>query len=129
MDNDPVLTNPGFYRVIMENDRVRVLEYVDAPGDKTVPHSHPDSVMITLSPFTRRLSSGDREVDVSIPSGVARWVPAQEHAGENTGDTATHTIFVELKEPPLTPPGPNEEQPLGPGTALPAGEDEVWGFA
>jgi len=25
------------------------------------------------------------------------WLPAQRHAGENTGGSTTHTIFIELK--------------------------------
>ncbi|UMG93850.1 hypothetical protein [Nocardioides sp. TF02-7] len=29
---DPVVTNPEHYRVLFENERVRVLEYVDEPG-------------------------------------------------------------------------------------------------
>ena len=33
---DPTVTDPGLYRVIFENDRVRVLEYRDRPGDRTV---------------------------------------------------------------------------------------------
>ena len=51
MTNDPTITNPDKYKVIFENDKVRVLEYTDKPGDKTTPHAHPDSVMITLSSF------------------------------------------------------------------------------
>lgn len=97
--NDPVTTNPDLYHLLFENDRVRVLEYVDEPGDATQPHSHPDSVMVTLSDFRRRLRSGAREVDVELPAFQARWLDAQEHAGTNIGDTPTHTIFVELKEP------------------------------
>jgi hypothetical protein len=27
----------------------------------------------------------------------AYWLPAQTHAGENTGTTPTHVLFVELK--------------------------------
>jgi beta-alanine degradation protein BauB len=96
---DPVESNPDLYRVVFENERVRVLEYLDHPGDATTPHSHPDSVMVTLSSFRRRLSSGDREVEVEIPAFQARWLDAQEHSGANIGDTDTHTIFVELKEP------------------------------
>jgi hypothetical protein len=56
MNDDPAITDPALYRVIFENERVRVLEYSDRPGDKTAPHRHPDSVMYTLSSFRRRLS-------------------------------------------------------------------------
>jgi hypothetical protein len=79
MPSDPTITDPGPYRVICENDRVRVLEYRDRPA------------------------------------GQVRWISAQEHAGENIGTTESHSIFVELKEPP--PAGaPAGELPLGPGT-------------
>ncbi len=84
--------------MVFEDDRVRVLEYVDEPGDQTAPHGHPDSVMITLSSFRRRLSSPVREVEVELPANEVRWLDAQEHWGTNIGDTGTHTIFVELKE-------------------------------
>jgi len=95
---DPVQTNPELYRVVFENDRVRVLEYQDGPGDRTSPHQHPDSVMVTLSSFRRRLVHGEREVDVELPAFETRWLDAQEHSGINIGDTPTHSIFVELKE-------------------------------
>jgi quercetin dioxygenase-like cupin family protein len=109
---DPAVTDPDHYRVVFENERVRVLEYRDAPGDRTHPHRHPDSVMVTLTSFRRRVSSGGRAVDVSLEAGQVRWVGAQEHTGENTGTTPTHGIFVELKEPaPMPPDGP---APLGP---------------
>jgi hypothetical protein len=100
---DPVVTNPELYRVIFENDRVRVLEYRDVPGEATQPHRHPDSVMVTLSSFRRRLQSGGREVDVELAAHEARWLDAQEHAGVNIGETPTHSIFVELKEPAPAP--------------------------
>ncbi|MGW5240053.1 cytoplasmic protein [Monashia sp. NPDC004114] len=97
--SDPTVSNPDLYKVVFENDRVRVLEYLDHPGDATTPHSHPDSVMITLSSFSRRLRSGDRDVDVEMPEHQVRWLDAQEHAGENIGTSTTHVVFVELKEP------------------------------
>ncbi|GAA2942983.1 hypothetical protein GCM10010458_30220 [Microbacterium luteolum] len=95
--DDPTLTNPNHYRTLWENEHVRVLEYTDEPGDKTTPHDHPNSVMVTLSDFSRRLSAGERTFDTSLPSGQAVWIPAQRHSGENTGTTPTHTILVELK--------------------------------
>lgn len=112
---DPVVTNPDSYAVVFENERVRVLEYRDEPGHRSVPHEHPDSVMITMSAFRRRLGRGDREVDVELPAGAVRWLDAQHHHGWNTGDTETHCLFVELKEPGA-PPAPGEA-PLGPRTA------------
>jgi beta-alanine degradation protein BauB len=98
MSEDPAVTDPDLYKVVFENERVRVLEYRDRPGDQTTPHRHPDSVMFTLSGFRRRVSVGGRSADVELEPGQVRWVGAQEHVGENTGDTETHVIFVELKE-------------------------------
>jgi hypothetical protein len=96
---DPAATNPDLYKVVFENDRVRVLEYIDKPGDRTTPHEHPDSVMYTLSTFRRRLYSADGESrDVEIQAGTTGWLPAQRHAGHNIGESETHVIFVELKE-------------------------------
>jgi hypothetical protein len=112
---DPVATNPGLYRVVMENERVRVLEYRDRPGDRTTPHAHPDSVMITMSAFRRRLIGDDRTVEVELEPGLTRWLPAQRHAGENIGETETHVLFVELLADPSSPdtssPGPSSIGP------------------
>jgi quercetin dioxygenase-like cupin family protein len=111
--SDPVESNPSLYSVVFENERVRVLEYRDQPGDRTTPHAHPDSVMVTLSGFDRRLSMGDQTRDVSLEAGHAAWLPAQTHAGENIGTSETHVMFVELKEPALSP----GEAALGPQPA------------
>lgn len=94
---DPTLTDPEHYLTLWENEFVRVLEYVDEPGVTTTPHDHPNSVMVTLSSFSRKLSAGDHVFDVELEAGQAVWLPAQRHSGENTGDTPTHTILIELK--------------------------------
>lgn len=112
-DDDPSVTDPELYQVLFENERVRVLQYRDEPGDRTHPHRHPDSVMVTLSSFRRRVAVGDRSAEIALPAGEARWLGAQEHTGENIGDSPTHCVFVELKEPsPM--PLPVTEAPLGP---------------
>jgi beta-alanine degradation protein BauB len=111
---DPVETNPTLYRVVLENDRVRVLEYRDRPGDRTEPHAHPDSVMITASSFRRRITRGDAGAEVDLREGEVRWLDAQEHVGENVGDTETHVFFVELKESRQMP---SADAPLGPAGA------------
>ncbi|MER5227082.1 MULTISPECIES: hypothetical protein [Streptomyces] len=113
--NDPVVTDPQLYRVLWENERVRVLEYRDTPGDATHRHAHPDTVMVTLSSFQRVISAGGREVPVSLEAGQARWLDAQEHQGRNVGQTATHSVFIELKEP--RPGAPRTDAALGPSAS------------
>lgn len=95
---DPTTTDPDKYAVVFENERVRVLEYRDEPGQATQPHEHPDSVMITLSSFDRRLVGENGESrDVRLEPGEIRWLDAQVHSGENIGSEPTHVVFVELK--------------------------------
>jgi beta-alanine degradation protein BauB len=95
--HDPVCTDPDKYQIVFENDRVRVLEYCDRPGDKTHPHRHPDSIMFPLSGFQRRLHGEEGTRDVVMAPGAVHWLPAQTHVGENTGTTDTHVLFIELK--------------------------------
>jgi hypothetical protein len=117
MSKDPVVTDPDLYRVIFENERVRVLEYLDAPGDRTHLHAHPDTVMYTLATFRRRLTTAGRQAEVELPAGQVRWVGAQEHCGENIGTTPSHAIFVELKDPApagARVPASAADTPLGP---------------
>ncbi len=114
--SDPTVTDAAFYTVMFENERVRVLQYRDEPGDRTHLHRHPDSVMVTLSDFRRRVTAGDRSVEVELHAGEARWVGAQQHAGENIGDSGSHCVFIELKEPQPTSAS-TIEAPLGPSVS------------
>lgn len=89
-----------------------MLEYKDRPGESTSPHSHPDSVIYTLSSFERRLIHGDQHRDVQMQVGRVNWLAAQEHSGENIGTIDSHVIFAELKEPP--PPFGGGQRPARP---------------
>jgi beta-alanine degradation protein BauB len=95
---DPIQTDPDKYKVIFENDRVRVLEYRDKPGVKTEAHQHPNSVLLVLSDIQRRLTVGNDVREVTVKAGQALWSPAQVHVGENIGTTDSHVVFVELKD-------------------------------
>lgn len=65
-----------------------------------------------LSSFRRRLVAGEAEREVSLDAGMVGWLPAQQHHGVNIGETPSHAIFIELKEPAGSPPSDN--QALGP---------------
>ena len=97
---DPVVTDGDKYTVLMENERVRVLEYRDSPGQRTTPHYHPDYVLCALSSFNRRLTLSDGRGGVrEVRAGEVVWGKAQSHIGGNVGDTDTHVIIVEIKSP------------------------------
>ncbi len=97
MRADPTATDPELYRVVFENDRVRVLEYQDTPGAVTHEHHHGDSVLVTLSDFRREITVHGTARAVEMDAHEVHWLPAQDHVGHNVGDTATHVLFVELK--------------------------------
>ena len=97
---DPASTDGDKYRVLLENDQVRVLRYHDEPGARTHLHHHPSFVMIALAPFRRRLTFPDgtrREREFS--AGEVAWMPAQSHVGENIGSTPTEVLLIEVMPP------------------------------
>ncbi len=95
---DPAVTDRDHYTVMFENDRVRVLEYRDRPGDKTHEHSHPAFVLYAVGPFERRITLSDgKTLDRTFKGGEVMFSEAQTHIGENVGSTPTHVIMVELK--------------------------------
>ena len=97
--DDAVKTDPDKYKVVLENERVRVLEYRDKPGQKTKMHTHPDFVLQAMAPFKRKLTlSNGKTMTREFKAGEIVWMPGQNHIGENIGETDTHVLITELKE-------------------------------
>lgn len=95
---DPTVTDPDKYKVILENEQVRIFDYKDKPGDKTKMHHHKRFVLYALSPFKRRLIFGDgKTAEKEFRGGEVLWNDEQSHIGENIGQTDTHVLIVELK--------------------------------
>lgn len=98
--NDPITTDGDKYRVILENDQVRVLRYQDKPGAKTHSHYHARFVLYALGPFQRRLTFGNGTTKTrGFRTGDVIYMPAQTHIGENIGTTDTDVLIVEIKTP------------------------------
>jgi quercetin dioxygenase-like cupin family protein len=95
---DPLQTDGDKYRLLLENDCVRVLEYHDQPGERTHEHRHPAFVLYALSPFKRTLTLPNGKVLTrEFKQGDVIWSAEQTHIGENTGQSPTHVVIVELK--------------------------------
>lgn len=98
MAADPIATDGDKYKVRFENERIRVLEYRDLPGQKTRQHHHPAFVLFALSPFKRTITLPDGKVLTrEFKAGDMLHSEAQTHIGENIGDTPTHVLMIEMK--------------------------------
>ncbi len=98
MEQDPVKVAPHVYKVLLENEWVRVLEANLRKGDKSPVHWHPGSVVYSLSNGKVKVASPDGGSRVlEVKAGVARWDEPVSHSGENLGDSDIHSIIVELK--------------------------------
>lgn len=95
---DPVALAGEHYHVLLENDRVRVLDFKLGPGEKVPLHAHPDYVMHALTPFKVRFTGADgRAKDFEGPAGLTIYSDALVHADENLGDSEFHVLIFELK--------------------------------
>ena len=95
---DPVQTDGDKYKVLLENEHVRILSYTDKPGEKTHQHQHPSFVLYALGPFKRKLMLADgKTLEREFKAGDVLYSAGETHLGENIGDTPTQVVIVEIK--------------------------------
>jgi len=95
---DAVKTDPKHYSVISENDQVRILKVHYGAHEKSIMHSHPNSVAVYLSDSKGKFTLPDGKTqEINTKAGEAQFTPAATHLPENTGDTPLDLIVVELK--------------------------------
>ncbi len=103
---DALVAAPRHHRLVLENDRVRVLDTRIEPGETVPLHTHrwPSALHImSWSPFIRRDATGNIEADTRgqppVPPGSVRWSgPLGPHTLENVGPDPIHVLSVELKD-------------------------------
>ncbi len=95
---DPLAVAPSMYKVIFENDRVRVMEFVIKAGEKIGMHSHPDHFGYVVKGGKIKISKPDGSSSVAdLKMGAVLWINAETHQGENVGKTGIKLIVTELK--------------------------------
>jgi quercetin dioxygenase-like cupin family protein len=97
--DDAVKVAPDSYKVVLENDQVRVLEVRIKQGAKSEMHSHPRSVAISLNDQRLRFTfpNGKTE-DTNLKRGQTVWLDGLTHAVENVGTEDVSSVVVELKK-------------------------------
>jgi quercetin dioxygenase-like cupin family protein len=101
---DPAAVYPDNYRVLLENECVRVMDFRLRAGDTERLHRHPAHVLYVLEGF---------EIEFTFPDGskgkrVARagdvlFSNPVAHSPINNGLTDAHGILIELKNPAACP--------------------------
>jgi quinol monooxygenase YgiN/quercetin dioxygenase-like cupin family protein len=95
---DPVPRYPGNYKVLLENDRVRVLDFTLRKGDSEEFHRHPAHVLYVLTPFRIMFKlPGGRTAVREAKAGDVLYSDAVMHSPTNIGETDAHGILVEMK--------------------------------
>jgi len=111
-DLDALVAAPAQHRLLLDNDRVRVLETRIEPGERTPVHTHQWPAVnhvLSWSAFLRRAPDGAVLLDTRASNDSRRsdqkrspvfWgEPLAPHTLENVGTTPLHLISVELKTP------------------------------
>ena len=94
---DPVKVSPDQFKVLFENEQVRVVEFNAKPGAKSPMHSHPDHVLYIVTGGKARFTLPDgKSQEMDSKAGDVRWNPAGTHATESLSETKA--ILVELKK-------------------------------
>lgn len=97
---DPVKVASSTYKLIAENERVRVLRATVAPGGKTVMHEHPAHLVVSLGAANVKFTTPDgKTADVVMKADDVSLMPAGAHAGANAGSGPVDVVIVELKGP------------------------------
>jgi quercetin dioxygenase-like cupin family protein len=98
MAEDAVKVAPHVYKVLFENERVRILDVRIEPGDRTEMHSHPDFFYYGLSGGKVKFTTPAGETaELELPEGASMWQEAHDHATENVGGTTMRGLFFEPK--------------------------------
>ena len=84
-------------KVVLENDRVRVLDVQFKPKEKAAMHTHPDHVVYVLKGGKLKITTSGKTDVLDLKTGQAIFFQALSHEVENTGKTDVQLFVVELK--------------------------------
>jgi quercetin dioxygenase-like cupin family protein len=97
---DVLKSAAGAYRLLMENERVRVLDLRLGPGEIAPMHNHPDDHVVYVMNNARfRLAfANGQSGEFDLTAGQALWMEAGSHTTENIGTSEGHNLVVEVKK-------------------------------
>ena len=95
---DPTKVDPKHYKVVFENDQVRVVRITYGPHENSVMHKHPSGVAVFLTGQGGKFTFPDGQTEERTwKAGEAWWVEGETHLPENLSDEPMELILVEIK--------------------------------
>lgn len=94
---DPKVVASNVYKVINENERMRVVRVTFKIGETAKMHHHPQHVVYVLKGGKLSLTSGGKTQALDLKEGSAVFMEAQDHEVTNIGDSVVDMLVVELK--------------------------------
>ncbi len=93
---------PDTIRVIFENGKMKVTEYVSNPGKDVCgkgKHGHPAHLNIAMTNIKGRVTGSDGKTQtVEVPMGATFWSEADTHVAINNGDEPARLYIIEEKK-------------------------------
>jgi mannose-6-phosphate isomerase-like protein (cupin superfamily) len=96
---DAAKVAPDKVKVLLDNDKVRVLDFKVKPGEETGMHSHPNHVTYFLVDGKMLTTMPDgKSSEKDVKAGDTFWSEGVTHNNKNMGKTEAHAIVIELKD-------------------------------
>jgi beta-alanine degradation protein BauB len=97
---DPAKTDPTHFKVVLENDRTRVLHVTVAPNTKVEVHELDDAVVVPLANYESNLKTADgKTTTVERVTGKPEWLPGGAREFE-AGSKGVDALLIEIKRAP-----------------------------
>ena len=96
---DALKSSPDNFKLLLENEYVRVLEYSLKPGQKDNTHTHPPKTSYVVSGGMLRIyPEGEKPFDYEEIKGATEWSGKRgKHYVENIGNTTVTILLTEIK--------------------------------
>ena len=96
---DPIKVNPKVYKkILLENDKVRVMSVEFTPGQTMAWHSHPQHTVYAVTDGTLQITEkGKPATIVKMKSGDVLYIAPVTHMGKNIGKNTVKLVVTEIK--------------------------------
>jgi quercetin dioxygenase-like cupin family protein len=94
---DPLVSAINVYKLINENDKMRVLRATFQLGATAKMHHHPQHMVYPLKGGKMKLTSMGKTQELNLEENQVVFLDEQEHEATNIGNSVIELVVVELK--------------------------------